>query len=105
MALVPVPVALRHEGLNPLADQLIPFVAEQTLGLGIHQHDSAVAAHANDRIRSRVQQLMQHSRGAERVRKRVRVAHPSFHPAPIRIGSGQALAIGSFIDRWTKSRK
>jgi len=49
-------VALRHQQGHRLADQLVALVAEQTLGLRIHQHDAAIAAGDHDAVRRRLEE-------------------------------------------------
>src|SRR5439155_18068237 len=56
MARMLVSVALRHQELDPLLEQLAARIAEQPLGLRIDQHDASVASDDDDRIGSRFQE-------------------------------------------------
>ncbi len=47
---------IRDQHLHRLPDQLIPAVAEQPLGLRVHQGDPPVGVHAHHRVRGRLQQ-------------------------------------------------
>ena len=45
---------VRDQDFHRLADQLVPAVAEQPLGLGVDQHDPPVGVDAHHRIRRRL---------------------------------------------------
>ena len=57
---VPGPDRVRDQDLHRLAGQLVPPVAEQPLGLRVHQHDPAVGVDAHHRVGRRLEQPDQH---------------------------------------------
>jgi hypothetical protein len=46
------PRSFRHQNLNLLPQELVPFIPKQFLDLGIDQHDPALPIHDDHRIRS-----------------------------------------------------
>jgi hypothetical protein len=64
---MPGPGRIRYQDVHQLADQLIPPVAEQPLGLRVHQRDLTVGGHAHHRVGGRLEQPAEPGLGLLRV--------------------------------------
>lgn len=83
MRRVPADEPLRHELFHLRADELVAVVAEQRLGLAVHQGDATVRLDADDRVGCEVQQSFER---ALRPAMRGDVAHDRRHAEVVAAG-------------------
>ncbi len=87
---------IRDQDLHRLADQLVPVVAEQPLGLPVDQHDVPVAVHADHRVRARIHQPAEPGPRALPLGHVPRHArHPDDRPGPV----GDRRQVQRHLDR------
>ena len=85
-----------HQHLHRLADELVPSVPEQPLGLGVDQGDPPVPLDAHHRVRRRLEQTAEPGAGRCRlVTSLVTVATPMIEPA--RSVTGDMVSVTSTI--------